>query len=795
MFWLLHGAAVALALAAVGDTPRALTARVAPPSFESVRLLATQVPRFGRAEISIQLRTVASRVYYPYQQTEDGYAHPQGVTVDARITDPVGATTVVPAFFYTPYQRAPVGSDKEAIGIVGRSEWRMRFSPRVAGLHTATITAHDAGGQTTSSPVPFTVQESERRGFIRVSPEDPRFLSYDNGDDFIPIAEGRQWAPSQARLTLSYAEAMKGDAANGVNLTRIWDQNDGFNLAIEGSYPVWAPSWSQFTKALGIDRLTAHSGTRAARFRPTDGPATEGYVQWVAVQPSTAYDLACWIRTSGLKGRGAFVSANAQSLMEPGRIRSAVLTGTHDWTQVRVRFTTGPSQHASLIWVGAEQSSGTASFDDVTLAPVDGDFNVLSDAGFERHFPRADAGNDPADPAVALTVPKGTDINQWAAFQLDQILEAAETYGVSVQLCARGDVFWTWDATIHPDPYATENGYHVPWNDPRHVGYWKRNLRYRIARWGYSPAVLAWEIWNEHGNIPVPSDIHTFYQTVGRFVAELDPFDHLFTTSQGSQAYSPQFWTDTPTGLVNYHDYMTTELQRHPRALTEDAAGFVYVLADDLVRQWPKGVARKPFIWGEIGTLTIWNVSDAVATTGVGGQISRHNFLWAGMFSPIFTSPIDWQTVEKSASTRSLRAFFNGESFSRSGWRTYATTDLNVTTSAGVRASPPALRVLAILNHSNTRLLAWLQHRDHTWAKVARDQRSPTPFTGTFTTPALAAGSYRVEWWSTRSAAVISSRLIEHDGGPLTLTSPVPIADDVAVKVYRPPEERRVSNR
>jgi hypothetical protein len=736
-------------------------------------------------EIQIQLRTVASRVYYPYGQTEDGYTHPQGVTVDAQISDPAGAITVVPAFFYTPYRRARVGSDKEAIGIIGPSEWRVRFSPRVTGQHTAIITAHDAGGEAKSSPVSFTVQESRRRGFIRVSSADPRFLSYDNGDDFIPVAEGRQWAPSQSRLTLSYAEAMESDAANGVNLTRIWDQNDGFNLAIEGSYPVWAPSWSQYTKALGIDRDTVHGGTRAARFRPADDRATEGYVQWVAVHPSTAYDLSCWIRTSALKGRGAFVSAGAQSLMVPGRIRSRALVGTHDWTQVRVRFTTGPSQHASLIWAGADQSSGAAWFDDVTLAPVDGDFNVLSDAGFERQFPRADAGNDPEDPAVALTIPKGTEINQWAAFQLDQILEAAEAYGVSVQLCAHGDVYWTWDATVHSDPYATTNGYVVGWNDPRHVGYWKRNLRYRIARWGYSPAVLAWELWNEHGNIPVPSDVHSFYQTVGHFVADLDPFDHLFTTSQGSQAYSPQFWTETPTGLVNYHDYITTELERHPRTLTEDAAAFIYVLADDLVRQWPRGAARKPIIWGEVGTLRSWSGDDPVATTGDGGRISRHNFLWAGMFSAIFTSPIDWQTVEKSVSTRSLRAFFNGEPFSRSGWRTYATADLKATMSADLQASPPALRVLAILNDSNTRLLAWLQHRDHTWAKVARDHRSPTPFIGSFTTPALAAGSYRVEWWNTRSAAIISSRVVEHEGGPLTLTSPVPIADDVAVKAYR----------
>ncbi len=788
MFARLLALALAFVLALPGGDSHAVVARRQAPFFRSVQLLSLRVPRYSRLEISMQLQTVATRVYYPYGATDDGLVHPEGVTVDAHITEPGGSSVVVPAFYDTPYERAAVGSTTEAIGISGPSEWRVRFTPRTVGVHTVVMTAQDAGGRATSETLTFTADPSERRGFIRTSRTDPRFLSYDNGDDFIPIAEGRQWAPDQARLTLSYEEVFRSDAANGVNLTRVWDQNDGYNLALEGSYPVWSPAWSQFTNALGIELETARSGHRAARFRRTSGAASEGYVQWVAVRPSTTYTLAGWIRTNALNGGGAFLSADAESYLHPGDVRTSAHKGTHDWTRASVTFTTGRTQHTSLIWVGAANSSGSVWFDDVSLTPADASFNVLSDPGFERHFPRSDVGNDPEDPRV--DVPKGTEINLWAAYQLDRILEAAETSGIAVQLCSHGDVYWTWDATIYTSDYATRNGYVAGWLDARHLGYWKRNYRYRIARWGYSPAVLAWEVWNEHGLIPVPSDVHTFYQTLGQFVTDLDPFDHLFTTSQGSQAYSPQFWTDTPTGVVNYHDYMTTDLQRHPTALTEDAAAFVYVLADELVQQWPERSARKPIIWGEIGTLKAWDVEDPVVSQGLGGQISRHSFLWAGMFSPVFTSPIDWQHVEKSASTRALRAFFNGEPYSHGGWRTYATVDLGAKTGGVLEATSAALRVMAILNQEGTRLLAWLQHRDHTWAKVARDGRQPTPLTGIFTTPPLASGWYRVEWWNTRTAAVISASTIEHSGGPTTLRSPIAIADDVAVKVYRIGSER-----
>ena len=54
-------------------------------------------------------------------------------------------------------------------------------------------------------------------------------------------------------------------------------------------------------------------------------------------------------------------------------------------------------------------------------------------------------------------------------------------------------------------------------------------------------------MWNEHGLIDVPSDLQQFYAALGRFVNAEDPYRHPFTTSQGSQAYSPAFWATTPT--------------------------------------------------------------------------------------------------------------------------------------------------------------------------------------------------------------------------------------------------------
>ena len=789
MVWRLAAATVAaVGAAAVALAWQAPTARGDSPSIAAVTGPTAPVPRFGLAELRIDLRSAATRPYYPFGP-DDGYTHPDGITVDAEITGPDGRTLIVPAFYFTPYELAAVDDGREALGIAGPSDWRVRFTPRLVGSHIAVVRMHDASGRTWSTAIAFEVASSDRRGFVRVSGADPRFLQYETGEDFVPIGEGRQWAPQERRRALSYAEAFARDAANGVNLTRIWDQNDSYNLSIEGVDPVWAPTWSQFTQGLAIDLEVRRSGQRAARVRATAGAPTEGYVQWLAVRPSTRYALSGWVRTEGLDGDGAFLAAGGSSHLEPGPERTAPVRGTTPWTEVRHVFTTGPEQRTVAIWAGAARASGTAWFDDLSVTEADRPgHDVLSDPGFERHFPKSDRGNDPEDAVVARTVPDGTAINQWSAFQLDRILQAAETHGIAVQLCSHGDVYWTWDATVIDSDYATANGYRTGWLDPRRLGYWQRNYRYRIARWGYSTAILAWEVWNEHGLIDVPSDIQRFYEVLGRFVKAQDPYQHLFTTSQWSQAYSPAFWVTTPTDVANYHDYITTKLERHAPEIAGDAAAFVYTLADGLAADWPNDTPRRPFIWGEIGTLERWDVDDRRLVSGAGADLTRHPFLWAGLFSAIATSPIDWQAVPKAQSTRALRAYFAGERLSAGGWAPFATADLGARTSGVITASPREVRVLALANASRRRVLAWVQHREHTWRRVIEEKRRTRPLSGWLDTPDLPAGRYVVEWWNTRSGTVEGRATRDHGGGALRLSWPRPLASDVAVKVGPAPD-------
>lgn len=73
--------------------------------------------------------------------------------------------------------------------------------------------------------------------------------------------------------------------------------------------------------------------------------------------------------------------------------------------------------------------------------------------------------------------------------------------------------------------------------DPTAKEYQKRWLRYAVARWGHSPAIMAWELFNEVEWVDaVQTDrdwptVICWHAEMAAFLRELDPYHHLVTTS------------------------------------------------------------------------------------------------------------------------------------------------------------------------------------------------------------------------------------------------------------------------
>lgn len=122
------------------------------------------------------------------------------------------------------------------------------------------------------------------------------------------------------------------------------------------------------------------------------------------------------------------------------------------------------------------------------------------------------------------------------AQQLDRLLDLAEAYGLYIQLVLQhhGVLSNSWA----DNPYNAVNG--GPCRQPeefftdveaRHL--FRRFLGYLTARWAHSPALFAWELWNEVDLARYRSakDVVEWHREMSEFLRQADPYGHLVTTS------------------------------------------------------------------------------------------------------------------------------------------------------------------------------------------------------------------------------------------------------------------------
>jgi hypothetical protein len=404
----------------------------------------------------------------------------------------------------------------------------------------------------------------------------------------------------------------------------------------------------------------------------------------------------------------------------------------------------------------------------------------------EGHFDQYNYPDDfnPQDRGIDInSIPKGTQMNQRGNYDEDKIIEAAERNGVYIQLTSHSDPYWIWSSAVTNNPPSAQD-------DPQRIAYWKRNFRYRVARWGYSTSILAWEHWNELGHVAVGSDTYRFYQAYSQYQQQVDPYHHLRTTSQGSQSWSPAFWSSSLFDIANYHDYMM--ISRYPAELTYDAANFVYRYAQCLRtvdgKQCGLGVGdgsswqgpQKPYIWGELDTgTTQWNQANPQPK-------ATHDARWAGLFSPIGMAPIDWYWQQQSASfiaTKYAEAkiasnFFQGIDYAGKNFTYLSTGDVRLTSDT-VTASNGNLRVLAMRARNGAEAYAWVQNKGNArWDSTA----VPAALSATFTIPGMAAGNYKVEFWDTYTGQVTAGPVVAASNGSVTV-SVSGLSKDIAVKI------------
>ena len=167
------------------------------------RLSSSALPRWRMLELDLETPIQASNPFDPQQ-----------IDLAVRFTAPSGQVIDVPAFFY---RRA------DAQG------WKSRFTPSEEGRWRARAIMR-APLRFEGEDVPFDALPAEPgvRGFLRVHPQNPRYLAHDDGKTFFAIGLNLAWWRDDP--IEDYRRWFDALSAQGGNAVRIWMAPQSFSL-------------------------------------------------------------------------------------------------------------------------------------------------------------------------------------------------------------------------------------------------------------------------------------------------------------------------------------------------------------------------------------------------------------------------------------------------------------------------------------------------------------------------------------------------------------------------------------
>lgn len=215
----------------------------------------------------------------------------------------------------------------------------------------------------------------------------------------------------------------------------------------------------------------------------------------------------------------------------------------------------------------------------------------------------------------------------------DWIMETCEEKDINVMLCLQhhGQVSSGVNPNWNESPYNTANGgpcantweFFTNEEAKAHV---KNRLRYVVARWGYSTSIMCWElfnevIWTDDFQNQKPQ-IAAWHKEMAAFLNQIDPYDHLVTTSYGDSKEDEELWSDTLIDFTQTHTYIN--IANIERALANNTKAHL----EDF---------DKPTLNGEFGLGTNENLN-LIDPDG----IHIHNSMWGTLFGGALGAAMTW---------------------------------------------------------------------------------------------------------------------------------------------------------
>ena len=168
--------------------------------------------------------------------------------------------------------------------------------------------------------------------------------------------------------------------------------------------------------------------------------------------------------------------------------------------------------------------------------------------------------------------------SQQSAALLDSVVQECAGHGIYIQLALQHH--GQFSVGVNPEwtdnPYNTKNGGFLKkpcgyFTSAQAVGQTKKQYRYIVARWGYSPNLFAWELFNEvnfagdtTNSYCAQADIVSWHKTMSAYLKSVDVNKRLVTTScgnAGNPILAAMDGNATSLDILQFHDYVSAPVE------------------------------------------------------------------------------------------------------------------------------------------------------------------------------------------------------------------------------------------
>ena len=356
------------------------------------------------------------------------------------------------------------------------------------------------------------------------------------------------------------------------------------------------------------------------------------------------------------------------------------------------------------------------------------------------------------------------------ADKLDKIVGLAKECGIYFQLVINhhGQLSTKVNPQWEENPYNKKNG--GPCEKPQDFftnleakKYFKDRMRYIVARWSYSPNIMAWELWNEITFIDDlnPDTDAAWHKEMASYIKEIDPSKHLITTSYAGTfhdyGFNKKLWESPEIDYTQFHMY------------TQEVVSAI-MGAYRLMSQFDK-----PYFMGEIGT----DSSEGVDNKDLDGAYI-HAALWSEYMLACGGNAMPWwwdkyiHPKKMYYHWAALTAFDKGEDRRGKGYKTSTASVLAET--EGLNSPVYAIGLL-----NGREGAVWVF--DPKWTKFEADHPEPAFIKDALVRiNGLGEGKYKVEFWDTWKGEITATKEIRSDKDGLDVTLP-PFKRDMAIKI------------